>query len=922
MNKEISIAQEHSQFITRWFNAKPDWKKWVQERYFEPVSPQIIDAIFENLDRQCLTNGADEESLMRMLRETRQKIMLWVGVRDLNNLASLSEVTSSMTRLAELSIQLAMTCLEFELSKTYGAPYYPDGRKMPLWIVGMGKLGGRELNVSSDIDLIFVYDADGETNGGLRSISHHEWFTKLGKKLIRLMSDLTGDGFVFRVDMRLRPNGDAGPLVCSLGMLEEYFLVQGREWERYAWIKGRLVYPLNESSKYGLPDPLYNVVKPFVYRRYLDFGVIRAIRDLHAQIRHEANLRATNFPDRAADLKLGRGGIREIEFLAQMFQLIRGGQEPQLRVRPTLEVLDVVGRLGLIEKNTIEKLSAAYIFLRQVEHRIQWWDDAQIHYLPASELSQERIARGLGYMNREDFYVQLNAYQDMVANTFADVFALDGHSFIDEQVVQWSPDANLFPEIAVSWSQWKKSIRYRVMPEDARKNLASIFKKALEKSSNVDEKVFCKFLEFLEIISLRSSYLSLLIEYPLAVERVMQLIKASSWGSAYLLKHPQLLDEMLINQERIDTESTYQEYWEQWRRQLCRRLDDASVQEHPQELMMDILREAHHSEIFHILLADLGIGRTSALPVEVVSDRLSALADILLEETLARIWDELGKKYGVSKSFSESGFGVIAYGKLGGKELGYGSDLDLVFIYDETIAPLSSETMSERFAMLVRRLIMWLTTATSAGTLFDIDTRLRPNGMAGLMVSSVAAFEDYQLSHGNNSAWIWEHQALSRARFCAGDLRVGRQFDDIRARVLAQPREPKIVLQEISLMRRKIHEGHPNLSRDFDLKHDPGGMVDIEFIVQYLVLAYANKYSELIGNIGNIALLQIACRVQLIPQDLADEVANAYRVLRQLQHRLRLDGVERVRINPAQMSADLTQAIKSVKRLWNLVMTI
>lgn len=920
MQSYLEDAQKYSNYLTRWFQAKPLWQKWVNQRVELPLTYTAIEGIFDELETPLVGQLYDERQLMKALREARQRTMLWLGVRDLANLASLDEVTQAMTAFAEIAMAKAMGVLTQELSMSHGMPKRADGVDMPLWVVGMGKLGGRELNVSSDIDLIFVYEDDGDTEGGPKSLSHHEWFTRLGKRLIKVLSELTEDGFVFRVDMRLRPNGDSGPLVCSLSMLEEYFMVQGREWERYAWIKGRLIYPIEEAGVRGLPQPFYEVVRPFVYRRYLDFGVIAAIRDLHGQIQREAILRATQFPERAADLKLGRGGIREIEFLAQMFQLIRGGQEPKLRERPTVLILKDLVELGLMDAVVSKGLQEAYEFLRRIEHRIQWWDDAQIHYLPSSEEAQERIAQSMGFENRDAFYAQLKQYQDHVAEQFSSAFVLSANGSSQATVDDWHPDAQRYPELANRWAALKTSSRYRAMNDSARKSLAHLLKRASELSQIASEATLINLLDFLETISRRSSYLSLLMEFPQALTRVLQLFSASKWGTQYLVKHPHLLDEMLMSGDRLSPEADPQIYWQQWRQHLVRRLDDVATQRNSQEQMMDILRNAHHAEIFQILLADLGIGRDKNLPVEFISDRLSALADVILQETLCRIWQELALKYQLDPDFSKSGFGVIAYGKLGGKELGYGSDLDLVFLFDDALCPMIPQDAPERFATLVRRLILWLTSATSAGTLFDIDTRLRPNGSAGLLVTSIAAFEAYQLREGGNAAWIWEHQALTRARFCAGDERIGARFEQIRANVLSGASSERHLLEEILRMRQKIHDGHPNTSGDFDLKHDSGGMVDVEFVVQYLVLANAHKLPGLLANVGNIGLLKLAAQYQLLDDGLAADAANAYRLLRERQHRFRLDGYDRSRVSPEEMDEALRQARRAIETLWLTVM--
>ena len=384
MSNDLDIAKLYSQFLQTRLDAHPDWEKSILERCHLEVNAAILETIFEETVGNSFLD-LDESDFLAKIRITRQKLMLLMAVRDLSGKATLEEVMLAVTLLAEKALLMMTEYYAQLLRATFGCPLDSAHQEMKLWIIGMGKLGVKELNVSSDIDLIFLYDFDGQTQGGGKSLSHHEWFTLLGKKVIKGLSDLTAEGFVFRVDMRLRPNGDSGPLVCSLKMLEEYFLVQGREWERYAWIKARLVYPLSQDDGSGLCPALMKLVKPFVYRKYLDYGIVDAVRNLHQQIRYEANLRATQFPDRAADIKLGSGGIREIEFLAQMYQLIRGGQEQALRIRSTVQTLKVIQSLRFLSENDIQRLLDAYYFLRQLEHRLQWWNDAQIHYLPIDD---------------------------------------------------------------------------------------------------------------------------------------------------------------------------------------------------------------------------------------------------------------------------------------------------------------------------------------------------------------------------------------------------------------------------------------------------------------------------------------------------------------------------------------------------------
>ncbi len=923
---QFSALLEHSAYALRWFNAKPEWVHDLQSLTVQAVNAEVIERLLElpNLIAQSETPSLDDFGAA--LRLARQKFMLLLAARDLSRTADVGEVTQAMTLFAERSIELGIDVIRRDMKPLVGEPLSQAGQYLPLMVVGMGKLGGRELNVSSDIDLVFLYEEEGDTQGGVKSISHHEWYTRLGKKLIALLSELKSEGFVFRVDMRLRPNGDSGPLVCSLGMLEEYFSVQGREWERYAWIKGRMVYPSEhhvdfERCQKGLND----LVRPFVYRRYLDFGVIAAIRELHAQIQHEAEKRSLLQPGRSVDVKLGRGGIREIEFMAQMFQLVRGGQDPGLRVRPTLEVLKVVHERQLIGGAELEQLTEAYLYLRTLEHRLQYWEDAQTHHLPSDEQSQARLARAMGHGSLSEFKTQLDQHRDNVAKLFADAFVLkkqEAESGLNGGAgTPWAPPS-IYPELTERWANWWGSARQRSLSDSSRRKFTQLMSAASDYVSSQEwpiaraDEVMVRMMNLLDSISRRSSYLSLLSEYPHILSRLIALISASKWGTDYLIKHPHLLDDLLTGQGQYTPEDHPSVYWTKLKVDVNILLDDAKSHGDQAEQAMDILRQVHHTETFLTLLAELGIGRHEPLPIEKVSDRLSALADLILGLTIERVWPLVAEKFHLNPATPPS-FAVIAYGKLGGKELGYASDLDIVFLYD---APESDQEAGERYALFARRLIAWLTASTSAGILFEIDTRLRPNGAAGLLVTSIDSFKRYQLREGDNSAWLWEHQALTRARFCAGDAKIGEQFEKIRTEVLSQKRDQQLLKKEILDMRQKVSEGHPNDSGLFDIKHDEGGMVDIEFIVQYLVLRFSGTHSKLLGNWGNIALLNFAAEEKLISSELANQVANAYRLYREYQHRIRLDGAEKTRVSKEEMDQALVDAQGAVKKLWNEVL--
>ncbi|MGV5566859.1 bifunctional [glutamate--ammonia ligase]-adenylyl-L-tyrosine phosphorylase/[glutamate--ammonia-ligase] adenylyltransferase, partial [Burkholderia pseudomallei] len=860
-----------------------------------------------------------EDALKKALRQLRGEAFGAVAERDLAGRADVAEVTGTMTDLAEAAIQRALALLAAELEAQYGEPRGPSGERLALGVVGMGKLGGRELNVSSDIDLIFVYEDDGETAGGARApISVHEFFTRLGRRLIGVLSEATADGYVFRVDMRLRPNGDSGPLVCSLGMLEEYFYVQGREWERYAWIKGRLVTERASAAARRLAQQLDAIVKPFVYRRYLDFGVIGAIRSLHEQIRQEARRRATMRPDKADDIKLGRGGIREIEFSAQVFQLIRGGQDAGFRVQPTLAVLRHASASGLITEEVRAGLTHAYLFLRTLEHRLQYRNDAQTHAMPVDPAERAALAASLGFADYAALIDRLDQHRAFVEAQFDQVFAdkADGGARreddqaagciwsgaladdgADEALVARLAELGFADPAAVLarlQAVWRSS-RYAGLPESSRVRFDRVAHRALEAAPGIDaahrDETVVRCFDLLETVGRRGAYLALLTEYPAALRRVLSVLGATRWGGGYLIRHPQLLDE-LLDDEAIDSPFD----WPAFKDALRRRLAAADGAEH----QMDLLRHAHQAEVFRILLLDLA-GRLS---VEHVSDRLSELADAMLDVTIEVVWSQLAKRHRDTPCFA-----AIAYGKLGGKELGYASDLDLIFLYDDP-----DERAADVYTTFARRLITWLTTATGAGTLFDIDLRLRPNGEAGLLVTDLDAFRRYQLREGDaaNTAWVWEHQALTRARYSAGDARIGAAFEAIRVQVLTTPRDAAVLAREIVEMREKVLAGHPNTTERFDLKHDRGGMVDIEFAVQYWVLLHAARHPEMIRNTGNIALLREVSRFGLMSEEEAETVGAAYRTYRKLQHRLRLDGMEKARVEPERVAAER----QAVAALW------
>ena len=922
----LHFLEKHSLFASRWLSAQPQWRGWLAERLHTPIEPKQIDSLLLSLRQSLSQESLEETVLMGELRLARQRLMLWIAYRDLNGLATLDEVTHALSYFAQQNLAYTTAFIRKDLKGRFGLPSARSADyELPLMIVGMGKLGGKELNLSSDIDLIFLYEEEGDTQGGSSSISNHEWFTKLGRRLIKIIAEHDENGFVFRVDMRLRPNGDSGPLVCSLEMLEEYLFVQGREWERYAWIKGRMIHPLSDHPDHARCEKgLEQVIRPFVYRRHLDYGVIAAIRELHAQIQREAEKRSSNRSGRSRDIKLGRGGIREIEFLAQMFQLMRGGTDPRLRIRPTLEVLDLLQANQWMSPEEVQDLKVAYVFLRRLEHRIQIWEDQQTHYFPESDEARLQLAKAMAgpaeVTTLDEFIQELNSHQNRVARYFEKAFSLDadGRLQLDINALDWQPDPTLFPRVHERWQSWQDSSRVKALPEKSQLVIRSLLKKAAadiasSQAGDADQTLL-RFFDLLEAISRRGAYLSILAEYSNALQKVLVLLNSSKWAAQYLARHPHLLDDLLSASAQSELIHDPDSYWKKVKIDLDLRLDDALADNASPDHAMDILRITHHTETFLILLADLGIGAQEGLSIERVSDRLSALADLILQVTYERVWPAVAQKFSMDAQQLPQ-FAVIAYGKLGGKELGYASDLDLVFLYD---APINDQSAQEVFSILGKRMINWLTTLTPAGTLFEIDTRLRPNGAAGFLVTSLDSFRRYQLREGDNAAWVWEHQAISRARFAAGNPTVGKRFEEIRNEVLSQERKMTELQHEIIDMRHKVHAGHLNHSSEFDLKHDPGGMVDIEFMVQFFVLAFARQFPALLGNLGNIALLRIAADHQLITAEEALEIANAYRIFRAQQHRLRLDGADKTRMDIHQYP-DFANARDQVSALWKKI---
>ena len=903
----LAARADHSRFVQR-----------VRRRYaldlalLPPGLPggAVIGALIETL-------RAGGRSLPQALRVARQLVLERLAVLDVEQGATMQDVTCVMTELAEVTLDLALAQARAEQDARHGEPLNAAGERIDFWVVGMGKLGARELNVSSDIDLVYVYEESGETSGPQR-VSAHEYFSQVARGLYALIGEATADGNVFRVDLALRPNGESGPPVVSLAMLEEYFMVQGREWERFAWLKSRVVAP-RASVQSGRAVALRSTVTSFVYRKYLDYGVFEGLRQLHRKVRDEAQRRAAGRPERANDVKLSRGGIREIEFIVQLLLVVRGGQYPEIRTRSTLKALSKLAAGGLMKPASAERLADAYTFLRRVEHRIQYLDDQQTHLLPANDADLNWIARSLNLACDADtceLLELLGAAREVVAQEF-DALLHDGRTPsagtdaangcrtcgpTPEPVDSEAFLAQLPLQLAERVRPWCEHPKIKMLRDDSKLRLARLVARAGQ--AVTDERctldAATRFVDWIEPLLRRESYLALLVERPEVQARLLRLLGLARWPMRYLMRHPGVIDE-LADERLLHGRFAGGEYIGELdaRHSAWERSGQAD-----EESLLDTLRRAHHAEVFRTLVRDV----EGHITVEQVADDLSALADATLQCAIGWAWRHLKQAH---RAVPE--FGVIAYGKLGGKELGYGSDLDVVFVYDDG-DEADADQAAEVYGAFVRKLIPWLTLRTAAGELFDIDTALRPNGNSGLLVTSMNTFERYQSGRGSNTAWTWEHQALTRARFCAGWPALGPRFEATRRAVLGAPRDANSLRAEVQIMREKVRAARPVKAGMFDVKHSPGGMMDAEFAVQYLVLTQGALHAELLDNAGNIALLQRAEAAGLLPAGVGLAAADAYRELRRRQHRARLDE------QPTQVAPNALAAERdAVLALWRSV---
>ena len=895
---DLTTVMLGSEFIARTLSGNPALLDKL-DAAARPFDPKALRQQIDDL-------RGDREEIGTALRRIRQEQIVLLGWRDLVGKAPLSEVLETLSTLADAAIDAALKCAHLELVNRFGQPIGENsGKPVQLTVLGLGKLGGRELNMSSDIDLVFAYRENGSTDG-TQSISNHEFFIKLGQALIDILQTPTADGLVFRVDMRLRPNGDSGPLALSFDAIDHYFLTHGREWERYALIKAR---PVAGDIASGME--LLGSLRPFIYRKYLDFGAFESIRSMKTLIDRELAKKSLT-----GNVKLGRGGIREIEFIVQSHQLIYGGRNGALRTASLYEALAALEEGGMLDRADCDRLRSHYDYLRVLEHRLQIMDDAQTHSIPVEPLARTRIALAMGYPDNVDFDSVLASVNDDVHKLFRSVFHHDRGSRPDDQDSLFADlwDETLAPEdqltqfralgfqdpqqVQTLLAGIRHSRFYQAFSREGRERLDALMPLALKRCAQTEspDTAISRVLFVIESIGRRSAYLALLTENELALSQLVRLVSASSEISHWIASHPVILDEL------IDPITAYQpQACSEIRQELARKLDSQDGED--LEAAMEILREYRQAYSLRIAAADVA----QLLEIETAAASLSALAEAVLCHALV-IAERTLKTPAAPHESAE--LGIIAYGKLGSQELGYHSDLDIVFVYEQPDAedPQAAAARRHYFGRLAQRLAHILTTHTPAGEAYSIDTRLRPGGSSGTVVTPIKAYHEYL----STSAWTFEHQALVRARMITGSDTLRQRFEDIRHRVLCQPRETSKLQSAMRDMRQRMRQHHSRHSgSDFDLKHDAGGIVDIEFLCQYLVLKFAHQTPALTRHRGNLRILSELAASGAIASETAETLSDTLAQYLSKENELKLG--RRKALLPETAFAPEREAIQ---RLW------
>ncbi|EIB97127.1 bifunctional [glutamate--ammonia ligase]-adenylyl-L-tyrosine phosphorylase/[glutamate--ammonia-ligase] adenylyltransferase [Pantoea sp. Sc1] len=885
LSPEEAAGLAFSDFVLENLQQHPDWWQAIRDQPPQPDEWQHYAAWLN----QALSTVDSEASLMRELRLFRRRMLVRVAWMQALQQASTVQSLQQLSVLAEVLISRARDWVYQACCHDFGTPCNADGEAQPLLILGMGKLGGGELNFSSDIDLIFAWPENGTTRGGRRELDNAQFFTRMGQRLIKVLDQPTMDGFVYRVDMRLRPFGDSGPLVMSFAALEDYYQEQGRDWERYAMVKARLMG--DDQDRWSLE--LQQMLRPFVYRRYIDFSVIQSLRNMKGMISREVRRRGLK-----NNIKLGAGGIRETEFIVQVFQLIRGGRERSLQLRALLPTLEAIKTLALLPAEQVDALREAYLFLRRLENLLQSLGDEQTQTLPEDALHRARLAWAMDCADWATLMTQLDSQMAAVRTIFDELIGEDTPDIDDQREmaefqVLWQDQledselAPLVPQLSddqrLSLHQtleaFRQDISRRTIGPRGRQALDQLMPRLLsEVCLREDAAVtLSRVTPLLLGVLTRSTYLELLTEYHGALRHLIRLCAASPMVASQLARHPLLLDELL------DPATLYQPtatdaYRDELRQYLLR------IPTEDEEQQLEAVRQFKQAQHLRIAAADIA----GTLPVMKVSDHLTWLAEAIIDSVVRQAWTMMVQRYGRPSHLTsehERGFAVLGYGKLGGWELGYSSDLDLVFLHD---CPADAVTDGERsidgrqfYLRLAQRIMHLFSTRTASGILYEVDARLRPSGAAGMLVSTFDAFDDYQ----RNEAWTWEHQALVRARVVFGEAALGERFNAIRRAILSQSRSAEALQTEVREMREKMRTHLSNKHKGrWDIKTDAGGITDIEFIAQYLVLRYAAEQPELTRWSDNVRIFELMATYHKMAADEAEALTQAYVTLRDALH--------------------------------------
>jgi|TARA_Y100000815_G_scaffold184157_1_gene167930 glutamate-ammonia-ligase adenylyltransferase len=903
-NKNRILANEAD--IKRVFSRSPfvadvcaKHPEWLVE-LLDFAAPSMPQSYYHQKVSEYVSQAKTEDELAKALRCCRQFHMAAITISDVLNRQSIDASLLQVSSLANALIQQGYTWLYSSLCSKHGTPVGSHG-PMPMYILGMGKLGGHELNFSSDIDLIFTYPEKGETQGGKKSLEHQQFFTRLAQKLIQALNKVTVDGQVYRVDMRLRPFGESGPLVLHFDAMEDYYQEQGRHWERFAMVKARVIN--SDDSSYEAA--LQAILTPFTFRRYLDFTTLDALRNMKKLIATEIRRRKLN-----NNIKLGAGGIREVEFFAQSFQLIHGGREPSLQSKSLLTTLKALEENEIVENEVVEALKQDYLFLRKVEHTLQQYRDQQTQTLPEDEDQRQALIEVMGFPNYAQFLTHLDAVMARIHGHF--------NELIEESQDAHDPQDSLFSACCDAWQlqmvehEFCQTFASYLPPEDAsrvqhllldfnqnqrryllgqrgedtlNKLIPEILYVLITHNAQGVPYILKRVLGVISAITGRTTYLDLLLENPDVLKQLVRLCERSEWVANEIKRFPLLLDELLtplyLEQQDTDIVTSKNDYISELRQSLLR------VEPDDVEAMMDTWRQFKLCQQLRIAASDI----SGSLPIANVSDKLTVLAEVVLEQVVHAAWHQISERFGVPNHLTadNSGFAVVAYGKLGGYELGYGSDLDLVFLHnaprEATTTGAKSIEAQQFYIKLAQRIMHLLNTKTLFGQLYETDLRLRPSGNAGLLCCHLDGFKRYQ----QEEAWTWEHQALVRARGVCGDKTLLTQFADVRAEILGQPRDKAALRDEVCKMRTKMRQHLLNeKAQKVDLKQCVGGITDIEFMTQYWVLANASTIPSITRYTDNLRILNEAAQHGVIDDKQAKMLQDAYLALREQYHHLTL----------------------------------